>query len=63
MNALQLAANVSGNLSDERMKIIKYIINMNYKTLDCKHRNNDMNVLHNMLRKDPVSFCEITHVT
>ena len=63
MNVLQLAANVSGNLSDERMKIIKCIINMNYKTLCYKHGKNDMNILHNIVKKDPVSFCEIIHDT
>ena len=62
VNALQLASNASRNLSDDRMKIIKHIINMNFKSLEYKNIKNNMNILHNMLKKNPVSYCEIMQV-
>ena len=57
MNALHIASIGSMNLSDVRVKIISFIINMNLKSLEHTNRKDNMNVLHNVLRRNPVSYC------
>ena len=46
----------SKDLSDNRMKIAKLIVDMNYKTLECRNLNNGMNMLHQAIRRNPVSL-------
>ena len=54
-NALCLASEGSEDLSDDRIKIMHFVINMNYKSLECTNRKDGRNVLHHVIRRNPVS--------
>ena len=54
-NASHLVSEGSENLSDDRIKIIHFIVDMNYESLEHTNPQDGMNALHHAINLNPVS--------
>ena len=57
MNAIHLACKGIGDLSDERIRIINFIMDVNVKGLDYANPKNKTTPLHLIISRNPVSLC------
>ena len=55
VNASCLASEGSKDISDDRIKTMHFIIDMNYKSLEHTNPQDGMNTLHHAIRRNPVS--------